>query len=72
MYNELTGSVEQMTSYKETYNLPGILEISSLLQNQKVHYRVHNSPLLVAILCHGNQDHNILQYCFKPKVTFTL
>jgi hypothetical protein len=57
-----------MTSYKETCNLPGILEISSLLQNQKVHYHVHNSPLLVAILCHGDQDHIILQYCFKVKV----
>jgi len=31
VHNELTGSVEQMMSYKEIYNLPGILEISSLL-----------------------------------------
>jgi hypothetical protein len=40
-------------------------EIPSILRNPDVHYGVHNSPSLVAILSQINQIHTLPSYFFK-------
>jgi len=51
-----TNSMEQSPSW-EANNHSASQEIPWLFRNLKVHYRVHNSPLLVPILSQINSPH---------------
>jgi hypothetical protein len=51
-----------MSPSSEGVNCAGTQELSSILWNPKVHYRVHKSPPLLSILTHINTIYTIPSY----------
>jgi hypothetical protein len=55
----------KLSPSREAVSCTAIQELSSVLWNPKVHYRVHKSPLLVLILNYIDPVHTISSYFSK-------
>jgi len=72
--NKETSFMEQSPSWKRDSSSAS-QEISSVLRKSNVHYRAHNSPLIVPVLDQINPIHGLflfLEFHFNITLPFTL